>query len=239
MTIPFHRQLDEMYAREIVPLRAEFAAVDRADPAALRAWFERYDYLSRNDLACIAGVTLRTLRRWRNMAGFPLVDRRPPTPYPRLPRPALVAPPDWRAGRWLADHYPRHGVRAIARAIGRSYTATRRLLRRRGLLPGRRRPPRHPCATREWLRRHYTEAGLSLSACARRAGVGRATMTDWLVRAGARVRSNGEQQMLRHHPVAPAAGIPPKIARVRTGARSSLTRGGIVRDRRDDGGGSF
>jgi hypothetical protein len=39
---------------------------------------------------------------------------------------------------------------------------------------------------------------LSLTRCARLAGVSAATITGWLLAEGIRIRSNGEQQALNH-----------------------------------------
>jgi hypothetical protein len=192
--------LDRDYLLDLRLLRQEFAVVDTADPASLWRWFADHSYLSPNDHARIAGVCLKTIRRWQDAAGLPRARRRRPPGW-RRPRPVLTAPPDWAAGTWLEKQYPSHGIRQIGHAIGRSYTATRRLLRRRGVIfPSAREAvrSRHPCCNRPWLLRHYVVEGLSLSQCARLAGVSTATMTEWLLAEAIRVRSNSEQQALNH-----------------------------------------
>jgi hypothetical protein len=156
-------------------LAEEFRSVDRADPAALRRWFDDHKYMAANDHARVARVCLRTVRRWRDAAGVAGRPRQsPPSAGPR-PRPPLVTPPDWRQGTWLEDQYTAGcGIRAIARLIARSYTATRRHLRRRGVVfrqPRDAARPRHPCCNRPWLLRRYVVEGLSLTRCARLAGV--------------------------------------------------------------------
>jgi hypothetical protein len=192
--------LDRDYLLDLQELRTEFGKVDPTDPASLRRWFVNHRYLSANDHARIAGVCLKTIRRWQDTAGLPRARRLRPPGW-RRPRPALTAPPDWTAGTWLEEQYPAHSIRQIARAIGRSYTGTRRLLRRRGVVfPSAREAvrSRHPCCNRTWLLRHYLVEGLSLSRCARLAGISAATLTEWLLAAGVRIRSNSEQQALNH-----------------------------------------
>ena len=111
-------------------------------------------------------------------------------------------PPDWGDG-WLEEQYAAGwGLRTIARAVGRSYTAVRRRLRRRGVAFRTAREAvrsRHPCCTREWLLVNYVARELSLTACARLAGVSKYTLTAWLKLAmRIRVRSASEQLMLHY-----------------------------------------
>jgi transposase len=204
---PLATLLDRDYLLDVQELRKEFAEVDTTDPASLRRWFADHPYLAANDHARIAGVCLKTVRRWQDRAGLPCVGRQRPPGW-RRPRQLLAAPLDWTAGTWLEDSYAEgHGIRAIARAIGRSYTATRRQLRRRGVAfrPARAAVrSRHPCCNRPWLLRHYVVEGLSLSRCARLAGVSAGTMTGWLLAERIRIRSNSEQQALQHE-----AGVGP------------------------------
>jgi hypothetical protein len=192
--------LDRDYLLDIQELRQEFAGIDPSDPESLRGWFVGHHYLGANDHAQVAQVSLRTIRRWQDALGLPRARRRRPPGW-RRPRLVLVAPPDWSAGTWLEEQYPAYGIRQIALAIGRSYGATRRLLRRRGVVFLSARAAarsRHPCCTRYWLMEHYVVAGLSLARCARLAGVSTATLTAWLIRFQVRVRSNGEQQRVYH-----------------------------------------
>jgi hypothetical protein len=194
-------QLERDYEADVAELRVVFAAVDRADPASLRRWFATYPYLAANDLARIAGVCLRTVQRWKKRAGLSGPGRRPPR-FRKSGRPVPRPPPDWRAVTWLEDAYAAgHGVRPLARAIGRSYTATRRLLLRRGVTcrSGRAAVRSwHYCCTQRWLTDHYLEQGLSLTRCARLARVSKATMTAWLLSYQIPIRSNGQQQMVNH-----------------------------------------
>jgi hypothetical protein len=188
---------DRDYLLDLEELRTEFGEVDPTDAASLRRWFADHPYLSPNDHARIAGVCLKTIRRWQDAAGLPHARRRRPPGW-RRPRPVLTAPPDWAAGTWLEEQYPAHGIRQIAHAIGRSYTATRRLLRRRGVVfPSAREAvrSRHPCCNRPWLLEHYTVEKGSLTRCAKLAGVSTYTLTAWLIQFRIRVRSNGEQQV--------------------------------------------
>jgi hypothetical protein len=197
---PLSILLDREYLLDLRLLQQEFAAVDVAEHSSLRQWFTDHSYLSPNDHARIAAVCLKTIRRWQDAAGLPRARRRRPPGW-RRPRPVLTAPPDWAAGTWLEEQYPAHGIRQIAHAIGRSYTATRRLLRRRGVVfrPARTSArSRHPCCSRHWLTEHYVVAGWSLTRCARLASVSAGTMTGWLLAEGIRIRSNSEQHAMRH-----------------------------------------
>jgi hypothetical protein len=194
--------LDNEYLEDIHLLRQEFAGVDRRDPTSLRGWFAVHPYLTNNDHARIAGgVSLRTIHRWRRMAGLPPAARRRPPGWTR-PRRSLATPPDWRSSSWLPDTYRAgYGIRELGRAIHRSYTFTRRLLRRQGVAFRSARQAvqsRHPCCTRAWLVYRYVSQGESLTKCARLAGVSRATMTSWLLRHQIRVRSAGEQLAMQY-----------------------------------------
>jgi hypothetical protein len=195
---PLSTLLDRDYLLDLRLLRQEFAAVDVADPASLRQWFSKHHYLAPNDHARIAGVCLKTIQRWQDIAGMPRARRRRPPGW-RRPRPVLVAPADWGKGTWLEDRYAEgYGIRVIARAVNRSYTATRRQLRRRGVVfyPTREAVrSRHPCCNRGWLLEHYVVERLSLTHCARLAGASTYTLTSWLHIFEIRVRSNSEQQM--------------------------------------------
>ena len=192
--------IDREYAADLREYRELFATVDRSDPAALRSWFDAHPYLKCNDTARIAGVSLRTVGRWKRAAGLPAAARNVPR-YRRPDAAPLVAPAGWREGRWLADQYPAHSIREIARAVGRSYTWTRRRLLRLGVrFPTRREAvrSRHPCATLAWLFDKYVVQGLSITRASRLARVSKGTMTSWLVAARIRVRSNTSQQLANH-----------------------------------------
>lgn len=210
--------IDGEYRAEVEEYAMAFARIDRHSPDALRAWLQAHPYLTTNDLCRIARVSHRTAGKWRRLAGVPSRPRTPPRRC-RLPRPGPVAPPDWENGTWLQDQYPRYSVRQISRAVGRSYTWTRRLLLRRGV---RLRSAveavrsRHPCCQQAWLSEHYIERGLSLTTCARLAGVSSATLTAWVLRFGFRVRTAAEQLMVHWHSAA-------RRAHARARARQALT----------------
>jgi hypothetical protein len=191
--------IDREYAQEVVEYREKFAAVDRTNPDSLRGWFREHTYLTANDMCLIAQVSLKTLQRWRRIVGQLGPKRSPPRRRGQPRRPLPTAPPDWRAGTWLEDQYQHYSVREIARAIARSYTFTRRLLQRRGVVFRSAREAirsKHRCCNWAWLDQHYMVAGLSLTQCARLAGVSSSTMTSWLLQFGFRVRTISEQLVL-------------------------------------------
>jgi hypothetical protein len=188
--------LDGEYLRDVAELQGEFAALNGASPDALYDWIRKRPYLSRNDLARIGLVCLKTVQGWSRATGLRPVRRPPGWAHPR---PALVVPAGADAGDWAAAAYTAgHSIRQVAAALRRSYTATRRLLLRRGVVfrPAREAVrSRHACCSSAWLVLHYTVQGLSLplTRSARIASVSAATMSDWLHRFGIRIRSAGEQ----------------------------------------------
>ncbi len=191
--------LDREYELDLALIREEFARINTGDLGSLRGWFESHPYLTSNDHCRIAGVSLKTVQRWRHALGLPQARRKPPPGW-RRPPVVLVAPPDWREGTWLEEQAKHHSVYTIARAIGRSRRTTRGLLRRRGVVSRTSREAvrsKHPCCQRAWLVQHYIRDGRSLSYCAGLAHVSKATMTAWLLDAGIRIRCNGEQQRIR------------------------------------------
>jgi hypothetical protein len=187
--------LDREYFVDVRNLRRAFATVDTRDPAGLRKWFADHPYPSA-DHARIAGVCLKTVRRWKDAAGLPRGKQRPPG-WRRPPKASFVAPPDWSSRSWLEEQYAAgRSIRELAHAIQRSYTATRRRLKRSGVnLRSAREATgsRHPCASRAWLLRHFLTEFLSLTRCAKLAGVSTCTIAGWLIRHEIRIRSNGEQ----------------------------------------------
>jgi hypothetical protein len=204
--------LDGEYLRDIADLQGEFATLHGASPDALYDWIRKRPYLSRNDLARIGRGCLKTVERWSRATGLPPARRRRPPGWAH-PRPVLVVPAGADAGDWAAGAYTAgHSIRQVAAALRRSYTATRRLLLRRGVVfrPAREAVrSRHACCSRAWLVLHYTVQGLSLSLTrsARLASVSAATMSDWLLRFGIRIRSAGEQLRIEHAAMQKEGGI--------------------------------
>jgi hypothetical protein len=179
---------------DVQDLRRAFSAVNTRDPTDLQRWFADHPYPGA-DHARVAGVSLKTVRRWKDMAGLSRGKQRPPG-WRRPPKAAILAPLDWSSG-WLAHQYAAgHSIRHLARAIQRSYTATRRRLKRSGVNLRSAREATgsgHPCCNRAWLVLHYLTEFLSLTRCARLAGVSTCTMAGWLIRHEIRIRSSGEQ----------------------------------------------
>jgi hypothetical protein len=192
--------IESEYLIDVYEMKREFALVDIGDRNSIGVWLKDHLFLSTNDVCRIGNICLKTVYRWRHVAGLPRARRRQPPGWRRRPS-LLEAPPDWGDG-WLAEQYAAgRGLRTIARAVGRSYTAVRRRLRRRGVAFRTAREAvrsRHPCCTREWLLVNYVAREQSLTACARLAGVSKYTLTAWLNRHAIRVRSASEQLMLHY-----------------------------------------
>jgi Helix-turn-helix domain len=192
--------IEREYLIDVYEMKREFANVDGMDRNSIGVWLKDHPYLSTNDVCRVAGVSLKTDQRWRQAAGLPRARRRWPPGWRRRPS-LLEAPPDWGDG-WLEQQYAAGwGLRTIARAVGRSYTAVRRRLRRRGVAFRTAREAvrsRHPCCTRNWLLVNYVAREQSLTACARLAGVSKYTLTAWLNLHRIRVRGASEQLILHY-----------------------------------------
>lgn len=190
--------LEREYVADIAALRLEFQKVQRT-PVGYRKWFESHSFLTDTDHAHIAGVAVRTVYDWRRMAGLTKSKKHPPCRRV-VQIPTLKAPRDWITTSWPEDSYKAgHSINAIGRALGRGYTSTHRLLRRRGVKFRKRdaaQQSRHQFCNRPWLLLNYIVHEASVFECARRAKVSRCTMTNWLVRFGFRIRSASEQLSL-------------------------------------------
>jgi hypothetical protein len=185
------RQFEADYLADIADLRREFAAVDRADPESLRAFFDTHSYLTRSETAIVARVGVDTVGRWRRLAGCARAVKFIPRVPQRRRIASIAVPPDWATREWLESQLASHSTVEIARAVGRSRAWVRRLLRRFGLQA----PPvhpRNPCWDRSWLLAHYVGRGWSLARCGRAAGVCRQTIARWLTDWGIRIRWPGE-----------------------------------------------
>ena len=164
--------IEREYLIDVYEMKREFSCVDVRDRNRIGIWLRDHLFLSTNDVCRIGNICLKTVYRWRQAAGLPRARCRRPPGWRRrsvVPTP----PPDWGDG-WLAEQYAAgRGLRTIARAVGRSYTAVRRRLRRRGVAFRTAREAvrsRHPCCTREWLLVNYVAKELSLTACAAAGG---------------------------------------------------------------------
>ena len=166
---------------DIADLRREFACVVIGDVKSLRQWFDDHSYLTDHEHAAVAGVSETTIGRWKSRVdrsgGIRSIPR--PIQIPRMP--VIQVPPDWRLREWLGVQVTRHGVRQVARAVGRSRACIRKLVTRLGIPPHQVRSF-HPCCARHWLWERYSRRGWSLARCAAAAGVSRQSIARWLTR---------------------------------------------------------
>lgn len=191
-----------MDARDLSQLRAEFAKVRRSDPKSLRAWFDGKPYLKNSDHAIIAGVSQQTVYKWKTLAGIPKKSTRRPPP-PILPKPTISGVPraDWRDDpEWVQQMLRIHNRRPLANWLGvpqktfRDYIARHKLrakTHREALLP------KNKCCTKEWCTKHYVDNHMSLSECAKLAGISRRAFADWLVRFEIQIRT--KKETVNHH----------------------------------------
>ncbi len=152
------------------------------DVAGWRGFFDRYCCLSVYDIATLAGVSIRTVRKRKQTA----TGREPGVfnfSYV-APHRALPVPPNWDNRDWLLQAYERHGVRTIAKAVHRSLRCIQLKLRHYKIptKTNRQLSQLNPCNSRDWLLEHYYGKDLSLTRCAELARVSRDTLVGWLVR---------------------------------------------------------
>lgn len=134
-------------------------------------------------------------RKHRGMRDYPLSDH----PFSLRPSPTATVVPAEPPERlddpcWLHTQYveQRYGVHLLARMTGSAPSTVHRRLQQHGIAPRPRRISSHPCCSYTWLDENYVEQRLSLAACAKRAGVCRQTVKNWLNRHGIDVRDRRE-----------------------------------------------
>lgn len=209
------------YDRDIDDLRGGFAGVDRRDARSLKAWLSAHPYLSVNDIARIASVCRKTVYNWLQRVGLPAPAakaRRPVPPrWTNRPKDVLVAPPGWDTD-WIVAMYEKgYSLPQLGQATGRSHVAImKRMARRKVGCRSVKDSVRtaHPCCTLAWVFDHYVVRKMSLSDCAKAAGVSRYTFTGWLHSFEIRVRSSVEQIVIGYGTdMGKVTGSAPKRAR--------------------------
>ena len=171
-------------------IKAEFDLIDKKDAVSLRSWFEKYPFLSTNDIAMIVGLGAPKIRKLRRLAGFRENIKQPR--YVRVPE-IIDVPENWNTKEWLTEAVSKYGVPSIAKAVGRNYSTIydkvwKWKIPKRSWLESVK--SKNPCCTSEWLTEHYVERQLSAVVCSKLAGVSRDTIINWLVRFGIQVRTN-------------------------------------------------
>ena len=107
------------YLEELLELRAEFNTIDLQDPKAVRAWLDAHEYLSRNDIAQVAGKSKYWVAKLQIFAGIkkPTPKHKPPKSKKKIVN--LEVPEDWNNREWLEKTLQLYGVDTIARAVNR------------------------------------------------------------------------------------------------------------------------
>lgn len=196
-----------MLQSELNELQEELKQIDRHDQEAVKAWFQKYSYLTVHQQAAIWNVGLIKLRKCRRIAGIhhrKTID--PPRPISLPEGIAIKVPEIWKTKEWLEQVSQHYGLLTIAKAVKRDRAVVKAALARFNLpIPKDGRKSRNRCQTYEWCYYHYVTIGLSQTACAHLAGIARQTFITWLVkfridvrtRSGATVRTAWELKLIK------------------------------------------
>ncbi len=163
---------------------------------SLAKWFKNFSFLTDQDLARMAEMSVSTIRRWRRKTENKTVDYRKPFKRCKSDLSSEV----WNHRQWFDDAYngDELSVRQIAKKIGRSIGFVQSKLKRYRVPL---RPPeesntsKNSCCSYEWLDKHYTKELLTLAECADLAGVkSPRTILVWLAKFDIESRNPSEGQ---------------------------------------------
>lgn len=158
------------------------------DVAGIQLFFQTYSHLSTNDQAQIAGVSARTIRRFRKRAGIKGKDTnaKPPS-HRRLPSiPTVDVPEDWRTNpAWLAKMVAVYNVSQLAKLVSRDRSVVISILKRHNIKTKSLKEAtrsKNRCCTHAWCHKYYVELGYTQKKCAELAGISLQTFGEWLNR---------------------------------------------------------
>lgn len=169
---------------DLKALQDEFAKVDIFNNDALRQWFLDHRHLTVSDCALVVNRSCVTIRRWRRRLN--ISNSRPPSKFvPKaVVKPILIdVPADWTQKEWLEQQLAKHSVKALSKAIGVDGGQIYKYAKQYNIKTktyAEATKSTHPCCNHQWCWHHYIELGLSQLACAKLAGVSRATFAIWL-----------------------------------------------------------
>lgn len=170
-----------------------------------RAFFRQNKYHTTMEQAQLAGVSIRTIQRWKKKTGIlgkgnGWGNHHEERPFNGVRHKKLAVqsiPRELLTEKWLRETYEERGIgiHTIARMVNRDIATVRGQLRRFNI-PMRKHSQAvrstNPCCTREWLEEHYVVLGKSIRACAQLAEVSRYTIYNWLVKFSIPIRDKYE-----------------------------------------------
>lgn len=201
-----------MDSEELSEFRQLFSAVNVDSDESLRTWFEEYPELTNSEHCQITGKSLATITRYKNRAGVSPVyimeledgchvtTKKPNKSAVKRREVQIKVPKDWETNRdWLESQYPKKvGLLALAQAIGCSKAKLYRIMADLGIrISSHKRSVKsnNKCCTREWVAEHYVMKRWSLDKCAKKAGVTKTTISQWLTAFGIESRSMYEMNL--------------------------------------------
>ena len=169
---------------------------DGHDWRSLRIFFKESEFMTTSEMAQLAGVNPRTIRRWRHKLGIT-------TPRPqnfRVHNRGGIKPVEhvtdkkiWCTKEWLTEMYINRkiGMCTLARITKSPVWMIWKRLRKFGI-PTKPRVSDNPHCTKEWCIEQYEVLGLTLRQCAKLASINVYTFMEWLVKFEIHIRDQVE-----------------------------------------------
>lgn len=159
--------------------------INPSDKTSLLAFFAKYNKLSENDQAMIAGKSTHTIRRWKRICGLSK-NKKPLYEKISYRKKLNRVNEDWDNPEWFYKMYHEngYGIRQIAFMIDKAIRTVEKRLSKYNIKTRSHKDStksKNKFANKEWLQRHYVELKWSLDRCAIAACVTKATIVDWLV----------------------------------------------------------
>lgn len=187
----------------------------RLDKKDLMVFFERNSYLTTMEQAQMAGVSTKTIQRWKHKCGIKLKNRGWGSGYKERPFVGTKMKKEkieiihdrniWNNKEWFVEMYVQRGYTGLrmAKMINRDHALVRMKLKKFGI-PIRSHSEvvhsKNPCCSREWLEEHYEILEMSANECAKLAKVNFYTIHNWLVKFGMPIRDIYESQYGHRNP---------------------------------------
>lgn len=179
--------------------------LNTADREEIKKFLKDNEWLTTFEIAAKAGVHPRTVREWKKLLNTETklphkVNFRRPYKMKRRELPPTVTDPKiWRNKEWLEEHYinKQLGILQIARIVSKDRAHVYYYLKKFGIQT--RKPHsdyfHNDYNNKEWLEEHYIEKRWSLHKCAKKAGVNRYTICNWLSKHNIPIRDCHEASL--------------------------------------------
>ncbi len=166
-------------------LKSEFAAIDKKDIEALRAWFEKYNNLSNNQLARLLEISNWSVRDYKSRAGLKgfTPKHRPRNLNLHIATKLPTSIPRDIPNDQLEHLLATYSMNKIAQAMGISVVTLYDRIKRRNLKYRSKKEidaSSNPCCNYDWLYENYFLKYRSCAKCAKLAGVYPQTISSWL-----------------------------------------------------------